>query len=131
MNIFYLDTDPIEISKMLCDKHSVKMVLESAQMLSTAHRVLDGSSYANEHGLYRIAHKNHPSTIWTRSSSQNYFWHLSLFRAMLDEYSHRFHRTHKSNNLYDSLVHLPKNITSGRFTPPPNACHQYINAMMP
>ena len=42
MNIFYLDSDPIICAKMHNDKHCVKMILESAQMLSTAHRELDG-----------------------------------------------------------------------------------------
>ena len=46
MNIFYLDRDPVIAAQMMCDKHVVKMILESAQMLSTAHRVLDGDEYA-------------------------------------------------------------------------------------
>jgi len=42
MNIFYLDKDPIKSAEMHCDKHVVKMIIEYAQLLSTAHRVLDG-----------------------------------------------------------------------------------------
>jgi len=57
-----------------CDKHVVKMILESAQILSTAHRVLDGDDYADKYGLYKIAHKNHPSTIRARSGGLNYLW---------------------------------------------------------
>ena len=72
MNIFYLDKDPIEISEMMCDKHNVKMILESAQMLSTAHRVLDGDEFANEHEMYKATHKNHPSAVWTRTTDENY-----------------------------------------------------------
>ena len=53
MNIFYLDRDPVIAAQMSCDRHVVKMILESAQMLSTAHRVLDGDEYANETGLTR------------------------------------------------------------------------------
>ena len=60
MNIFYLDRHPIKAAQMMCDKHVVKMILESAQMLSTAHRVLDGDEYADKVGLYKMAHKNHP-----------------------------------------------------------------------
>ena len=67
---------------MMCDKHNVKMILESAQILSTAHRVLDGAEYADKFGLYKVAHKNHPSTVWTRSSHKNYLWHFDLFKAM-------------------------------------------------
>jgi hypothetical protein len=44
MNIFYLDKDPIKAAEYSCDKHVVKMILESAQMLCTAHRVLDGEN---------------------------------------------------------------------------------------
>ena len=58
MNIFYLDRDTVVAALMMCDKHVVKMILESAQMLSTAHRVLDGDDYANETGMYKMAHKN-------------------------------------------------------------------------
>ena len=43
MNIFVLDRDPIQAAKYMCDKHVVKMILESCQLLSTAHRVLDGT----------------------------------------------------------------------------------------
>ena len=52
MNIFYLHSDPALAAEMHCDKHVVKMILEYAQMLSTAHRVLDGDSYANQCGMY-------------------------------------------------------------------------------
>ena len=45
MNIFYVDKDPVKAAKMLLDKHVVKMILESAQMLCTAKRVLDGTEY--------------------------------------------------------------------------------------
>ena len=60
MNIFYLDRDPNIAAQMQCNKHVVKMILESAQMLCTAHRVCDGDEYADRMGLYKMAHKNHP-----------------------------------------------------------------------
>ena len=82
MNIFYLDRNPVIAAQMMCDKHVVKMILESAQMLSTAHRVLDGDDRANETGLYKMAHKNHPSTIWVRASSENYRWLWKHFDAL-------------------------------------------------
>ena len=89
MNIFYLARDPEIAAQMMCDKHVVKMILESAQMLSTAHRVLDGDEYANSHGLYKMAHKNHPSTIWVRSSVKNYMWLYDHMIALMNEYTHR------------------------------------------
>ena len=45
MNIFVLDENPVIAAKMACDKHIVKMILESAQMLCTAKRVQDGELY--------------------------------------------------------------------------------------
>ena len=69
MNIFYLDKNPDLSAQLHCDKHVVKMILEYAQMLSTAHRVLD-----NSQDVYKIAHKNHPCTIWVRENKSNYKW---------------------------------------------------------
>ena len=72
MNVFYLDKDPVLAASYHCDKHCVKMIVESAQLLSTAHRLLDeDDAHSN---LYKVAHKNHPSTIWVRSSLENYTW---------------------------------------------------------
>ena len=119
MNIFYLHEDPIEISEMMCDKHNVKMILESAQMLSTAHRILDGDEYANEHELYKATHKNHPSSVWTRKTDENYYWHFDLFKAMLGEYMFRYGKLHKCMDLFYPLERAPKNINRGGFTPPP------------
>ena len=81
MNIFYLDEDPIVISEMMCDKHNVKMIVESAQMLCTAHRVLDGDEFADDVGLYKATHKNHPSSVWTRETDENYYWHFDLCQS--------------------------------------------------
>jgi len=65
MNIFYLDPDPVKAAQVQYNKHVVKMILESAQMLCTAHRY-----YGNEDVPYKIAHLNHPSTIWCRQNSK-------------------------------------------------------------
>ena len=72
MNIFYLDGDPTVCASLHCDKHVVKMILESAQMLSTAHRELDGDKFADQMGMYKKAHVNHPSTKWVRETHKNY-----------------------------------------------------------
>jgi len=66
MNIFYINEDPIVAAKELADDHIRKMQIESAQMCSTAHWETGGSA------PYKCAHKNHPSTIWTRQSIQHY-----------------------------------------------------------
>ena len=94
MNIFYLDRDPKIAAQMMCDKHVVKMILESAQMLSTAHRVLDGDEYADKNGLYKKAHVNHPSSIWVRCSYQQYKWLYDHMVALMEEYTYRLSLIH-------------------------------------
>ena len=120
MNIFYLDKDPIIAAQMSCDKHVVKMILESAQMLCTAHRVCDGDNYADETDMYKMVHKNHPSTIWTRSSVQNYIWLWRHMTALMREYTHRYGKTHATERLKECLARTPNNIPYGsKFTDPP------------
>ena len=100
------------------DKMLVKMPLETAQMLCTAHRVLDGDEYADEHGLYKEAYKNHPCTIWARESSANYWWLYSHFIALGAEYTHRYGKRHASvEKLWKPLFKHPENIYQGAMTP--------------
>ena len=126
MNIFYLDKRPDNAAEMHCDKHCVKMVLEYAQMLSTAHRELDGDV---PDILYKSTHKNHPSTIWTRSSKQHYDWLFRLFRMLSAEYSIRFglindsrdvFKVHKSWDKLGKILEVaPKNIKDNGWVDPP------------
>ena len=125
MNIFYLDRDPVVAAQMQCDKHVVKMILESAQMLSTAHRVLDGDEYANNYGLYKMAHKNHPSTIWVRTCDENYEWLWNHMEALMYEYTHRYGKKHATERLTHALWKLPTNISYDDFTDPPQCMPDY------
>lgn len=123
MNIFYLDPDPIVAAKYHVDKHCVKMILESAQLMSTAHHVLDGE----KNGLYKKTHVNHPSAIWARKSDENYKWLYRLFEALLDEYEYRYGKIHKSSEKKEVLKDPPKNIPKRKFTEPtPAMPDQYI-----
>ena len=122
MNIFYLDKRPDDAAEMHCDKHCVKMILEYAQMLSTAHRVLDED--AAHPDLYKSAHKNHPSTIWTRSSKQHYDWLFRLFRMLSAEYTWRYSRGdlkfHKTWSKLGKILEVaPKNLEDNGWTNPP------------
>ena len=101
MNIFYLSSCPAEAAESHNDKHCVKMILEYAQMLSTAHRELDGNV---PDILYKSTHKNHPSTIWTRSSKQHYDWLFRLFRMLSAEYMIRYGKIHKSWNTLNNIL---------------------------
>ena len=125
MNIFYLDKNPSIAAEMACDKHVVKMILESAQLLSTAHRVIDGDEYADKVGLYKMAHKNHPSTIWTRTSTENYMWLNRYFGALCREYTYRYGKHHASERLIGLLAHVPKGLTYSGFTDPPQCMPDY------
>ena len=116
MNIFILDKNPITAAQSQCDKHVVKMVLESAQMLSTTHRLLD--DIPDESVFYKAVHQNHPCTIWTRASSSNYQWHLEHWTALCDEYRHRYEKIHKTDRrLRQALGQFPKNLPTGPRTP--------------
>ena len=88
MNIFAVDKDPKISAQQLCDKHVVKMILESAQMLCSA--------YPNGDAPYKRAFYNHPCTIWARESQENYEWLLTHAYAMCQEYTRRYGKVHKS-----------------------------------
>ena len=115
MNIFVLDRDPKIAAYMMCDKHVVKMILESAQMLCAAHHVL-GSKLDIP---YKIAHKNHPSTIWTRECAANYSWLYEHMRALGDEYTKRYNKIHMSITKCKYLWRFPNDIPRTEFTQPP------------
>ena len=122
MNIFYLHPDAKIAAQMHCDKHVVKMLLETSQLLCTAHRELDDNSFADDAGLYKATHKNHPSAVWVRQSRSNYRWTHALLVALCEEYTLRYYgKTHKTQRLgiVDSLHRCPDNILSVAFTDPP------------
>ena len=119
MNIFYLHKNPHQSARMHCDKHCVKMILETAQLLSTAHRELDGDNYANLYGLYKSTHKNHPSAVWVRQSTSNYQWAYELLKHLCEEYTSRYGKVHKTSRLLHALNFTPMNIPVMDFTPPP------------
>jgi len=106
VNIFVTDEDPVKSAQTLCDKHVVKMVLESAQMLSTAWRQWDPES-SEERGLYKSAHPNHPCTKWVSEAQENYEWLYEHFKALCEEYTHRYDKQHASSRLLNSLSIVP------------------------
>ena len=146
MNIFILDDNPIKAAQLQCDKHVVKMIVESAQMLSTAHRLLDGvvSVGVSKSGrkakqwfhpkhddlLYKAVHMGHPCTVWTMQSASNYIWHYGLFHALAEEFEYRFKKIHRS---WDILKHIlcatPVNIPNVGPTPYARAMKAYPELM--
>ena len=138
MNIFYLDKDPKVCAQMHVDKHCIKMILEYAQLLSTAHRILDGTVSIGlgktgrkqtryvlpddrESVLYSATHLNHPSAVWCRQSAMNYHWLYTLLVECCKEYTYRYGKVHKceSSGLVNRLQTTPTNINGTKdFTEP-------------
>ena len=118
MNIFYLDKDPFKAAELQYNKHVVKMILESAQMLCTAHHVYGFP----EDVPYKQAHLNHPSTIWCRQNRHNYMWLYRHMIALGDEYTRRYGKTHMSITKCKNILRsYPALIPDGEFTQPPQA----------
>ena len=94
MNIFYLDKDPRLCAQYHTDKHVVKMILESAQLLCTAVNVLAGEQVTP----YKSTHVNHPCSIWVRETPANWLYVYDLFLALEVEWTMRYRhtKTHKS-----------------------------------
>lgn len=135
MNIFYLDHDTKKCAEMHVDKHCVKMILEYAQLLSTAHRILDGQerkelsakgrsvkrwvlSDSRDSALYTATHANHPSARWVRHSLGNYQWLFTMLIDLMREYTYRYGKIHSCARLIPFLKSAPNNIPAGEFTPP-------------
>lgn len=94
MNIFFLSFNPREAAEYHCDKHVVKMIIESAQMLYCAHWTINESKLLPN--AYKKAHQNHPCTIWVRETLGNYLWLCSLAWWLCKEYTLRYGKVHKT-----------------------------------
>ena len=147
MNVFYVDKHPVKAAEQIIDKHVVKMILESAQLLSTCHRVLDGVEYYDktkngrkikrwkhpnpnmEKTLYKACHTGHPSTVWVMESAYNYHWLYKHMMALNTEFKMRYGHIldHKTVQLLEgALMYPPKNISLNTIaTDPPPAMPDY------
>tara|TARA_A100000172_G_scaffold35338_1_gene21453 strand:- start:14 stop:541 length:528 start_codon:yes stop_codon:yes gene_type:complete len=111
MNIFHLDKNPVLCAKWLCDKHCVKMVLETAQMLCTGYQ----KNFGIKNDLYKTAFPKHPMTIWVGNSRGNFQFTFDLFKNLLDEYTYRYNKIHKCQKIYDLLNSKYNNWQSDMF----------------
>lgn len=145
MNIFALDEITPLAAQYHCDKHLIKMILETAQLLSTAHRILDGKMVVSktktgrnvkrwklsddrEDILYSATHINHPSAVWCRQNYAQYVWLWNLMHNLCKEYTRCFGKVHKceSIGLLSKLAIGPINIkNSESFTYPTPAMPDY------
>ena len=120
MNIFYLDKDPVKAAQVQYNKHVVKMILESAQMLCTAHHHYAELNYPMVEVPYKKAHYNHPSTIWARENHYQYQWLYWHMMALGDEYKKRYNKEHLSiTKCKECLSFSPYGIKLGKFKQPP------------
>ena len=151
MNIFYVDSDPEVAACNMVDRHVVKMILETAQLLSTAHRVIDGEEYVGQSQsgrkakrwrlsgnadaiMYAATHINHPSAVWVRENSANYNWLYDHLLALGREYIYRYGRTHLTiDKLKDILKDSPQNIKQSNVMSKMPSCmdKQYIVSLDP
>ena len=151
MNIFYVNSDPEVAARSMVDRHVVKMILETAQLLSTAHRVIDGEEYVGQSQsgrkakrwrlsgnvdaiMYAATHINHPSAVWVRENSANYNWLYDHLLALGREYTYRYGRTHLTiDKLKDILKDSPQNIKQSNVMTKMPSCmdKQYIVSVDP
>jgi hypothetical protein len=115
MNLFILSLDPAKTAEYMMDKHIAKIILEAVQMLCTTQRLLLGGGGSGggdiDPCVYKIAHKNHPVTIWCRASQANFIWTLDLVDAMHAEWKYRYgHPAQKQHKSYVVAQYLRLNI---------------------
>ena len=143
MNIFAVNDNPHIAAVELCDQHIVKMPIESAQMLSTAHRCLDGDRFEDrtsngrrytrwifsderESVLYKSTMRGHPCTQWVMENLQNYLWLSIHALEMCEEYTRRYDKRHGSQDVIEYLrVNYPKNMPNAMRSPFAQAMPDY------
>lgn len=126
MNIFVLDKNIKKCAKYHCDKHVIKMILEYTQMLSTNVRLclgIPGCFFIEKKGLveykfvlpeeqkekkkiFLIAYINHPCTKWVGQSKENFSWLLRLTKELLKEYTYRYNKKHKTEEVIKTIETL-------------------------
>jgi len=147
MNIFYLSDSPSLCAQMHNDKHVVKMIVEYAQLLSSAHRIVDGVESIGlsksgrkqklyvlpddrEQVLYKATHANHPSAKWARHCESNYSWLFEMWSYLLDEYTFRYKKHHACERLLPQLALPPNGIsTEYKFSAPWRAMPDQYKAL--
>lgn len=148
MNIFYLHNDPKTCAEWHVDKHVSKMLVEYAQLMSTAHRVLDGDEYIGksqtgrrvkrwrlsgnyENIVYKACHVNHPSAVWVRQSKSHYIWLYNLWCELHKEFVYRYGHSHRSFDLLEEILATPPSkIEDKPFVEPPQAMKQFPQCMV-
>lgn len=109
MNRFVTNLDPVIAAQDQCDKHLRKMVIEEAQMLSTAIR--ENHPHMVVPDLYKSVHQSHPCTLWAGASASNWLWAYKHWQGLADEYEHRFAKEHKTIRIMRPVLNEIRNRT--------------------
>lgn len=118
MNIFFLWMDVEQCAAAHTDRHVVKMILETCQLLCSVYHV----TCPDVRVPYKLTHKNHPCAVWARTSLENYEWLLRLGAQLCREYTHRYGRVHASQAVVEHLASLDApRVPALGFTDPPQA----------
>ena len=118
MNIFYLDREVSKCAEYHNDKHVVKMILETAQLLCGVHHIVHKD---NTDIPYKLSHRNHPCSIWARESLTNYLWLCELGLELCKEYTYRYGKRHKSLDVIEWCIINKPNIPDKDLTEPAKA----------
>jgi hypothetical protein len=122
MNIFFLDENPKLSAQYHVDKHVVKMILETAQLLCSVHHVTDQDTDQDTDQVpYKLSHKNHPCAIWARESLSNYLYLCELGLELCYEYTYRYGKRHKSQDVIEWCIVNKPGIVDIGFTEPAKA----------
>ena len=127
MNIFVTSKCPIESADNLCNKRTIKMILESAQMLSTAIRLTLDSSLYDDKILYKATHQNHPCSLWVRESYENFIWLCRHAKQMNKNYRSISGKDHKSMDIIHYCERLSGRINYSIITPFTNCTKDFKN----
>lgn len=100
MNIFIFHKNLTKNARCFTDKHLIKMIVEQTQLLCNAYYVTDSPKPQN---IYRPYNLNHPATQWVTQSKQNWLWLHRSTQELLKEYTYRFEKTHRAQQLVQSL----------------------------
>ncbi len=153
-NVFYLDHDPAAAARAHCDRHVVKMILETAQLLSAAWHVVapkmvesgwfppqgdvrPGNDPVGWHAfrlagqrIYAPSHLNHPCAVWARASTGNYEWLWRLGMELCAEYTHRYGKRHATEPILWTLEAMPPRLPQGPQTEPPTAMPEELQVVV-
>jgi hypothetical protein len=112
MNIFILHDNPEIAAQFHCNKHVVKMILESCQILCTVHHMKEIHCDIP----YRPTHTKHICVLWAGETEENFNWLLQLTKYLLMEYTYRYEKTHKCKEVYEWLILHPLSFSEKKLT---------------